>query len=170
MSAHDTVAIGIGLVACAFDLRTGRIPNWLTLGAALVALVVSTGEQGLAGTGGSALGWIVALLLWLPLYALGGMGAGDVKLIAAVGAWLGPADVIHAALYAAIAGGGLAVILAVVRGRVQATFGNIQLLLAHWRICGFTPHPHFTLATADGPRLAYAVPVLAGTVVAIWLR
>jgi prepilin peptidase CpaA len=170
MSLHDTVAIGVGLVACAFDLRTGRIPNWLTLGAAVAALVVATWTDGLAGTGGSALGWLVALLLWLPLYALGGMGAGDVKLIAAVGAWLGPSDVIHAALYAAIAGGGLAVILAVVRGRARETFRNIQLLLLHWRIAGFTPHPQFTLATANSPRLAYAVPVLAGTVVAIWLR
>jgi prepilin peptidase CpaA len=170
MSVFDTIAIGVGVVACAFDLRTGRIPNALTLGAALAALVVSTWTDGLAGTGSSALGWLVALLLWLPLYALGGMGAGDVKLIAAVGAWLGAADVIHAALYAAIAGGGLAVGLAFVRGRVRETFANVSLLLAHWRVAGFTPHPQLTLAATNSPRLAYAVPVLAGTVVAIWLR
>jgi prepilin peptidase CpaA len=78
--------------------------------------------------------------------------------------------VIHAALYAAIAGGILALGLALLRGRVRETFLNIQVLVAHWRTAGFAAHPDLTLTTTSSPRLAYAVPVLAGTVVAIWLR
>src|SRR5712691_7755539 len=116
MNMHDSIAILTGLAACGFDLYRRRIPNALTLGAALAALVVSSYTGGLAGAGSSVTGWVIATALWLPLYALGGMGAGDVKLIAAVGAWLGPADVIHAALYAAIAGAVFAVALALARG------------------------------------------------------
>jgi prepilin peptidase CpaA len=104
------------------------------------------------------------------MYALGGMGAGDVKLMAAVGAWLGPGDVLYAALYAAVAGAVMAMGVAVVRGCVRQTFSNVHLLLNHWQVAGFSPHAQLTLAAGSSPRLAYAVPVLAGTVAAIWLR
>jgi prepilin peptidase CpaA len=93
-----------------------------------------------------------------------------VKLMAAVGAWLGPADVLYAALYAAIAGAVFALALAVSRRCVRQTFSNVQLLLNHWQVVGFAPHAQLTLATATSPRLAYAVPIFTGTVVAIWLR
>src|SRR3989442_6796607 len=105
MAVHDTVAVGVALVACVWDLHTRRIPNLLTLGAALVALIVSTSTIGWPGLGSSMGGWVLGTALWLPLYALGGMGAGDVKLLAAIGAWLGPADVFHVALYAGFAAG-----------------------------------------------------------------
>lgn len=170
MTVHDCVAIGIGLVACGFDLHSRRIPNALTFGGAAAALVASFYEHGLAGAASSATGWTVAAALWLPWYALGGMGAGDVKLIAAVGAWLGPTDVIHAGLYAAISGAVFAVALAILRGCLQRTLSNIRLLVTHWAVTGFTPHAQLTLATTNRPRLAYAVPILAGTAIAIWLR
>ena len=170
MTIHDTIAVAVALVACGFDLRTRRIPNALTLGAALLAFGVSALTGGASQAGSSLIGWIAAAAFWLPIYALGGMGGGDVKLIAAIGAWLGPADVIHAALYAAIAGAAMALVLAIVRGCALQTFQNLRLLLVHWRIAGFASYPELTLATAKGPRLAYAVPILAGTLAAIWLR
>jgi len=170
MNVHDSIAILIGLAACGFDLSRRRIPNALTLGAAAAAIFVSASTGGVAGARSSLLGWTVATALWLPLYALGGMGAGDVKLIAAIGAWLGPIDVIHAALYAAMAGAAFAVGLVLARGCARETCSNVRLLLVHWRVAGFTPHAQLTLASSDSPRLAYAVPILAGTVVAIWLR
>jgi prepilin peptidase CpaA len=170
MTLGDTFAVGIALVACVFDLRIRRIPNVLTFSAALAAFAASALTRGAPGAGASVMGWIVAMALWLPLYALGGMGAGDVKLIAAIGAWLGPTDVVHAALYAAIAGGAMALAVAIARGCARRTFRNVWLLIVHWRTVGFAPHSELTLATADSPRLAYAVPILAGTVAAIWLR
>jgi len=170
MSSHDTVAIGISLVASVFDLHSRRIPNLLTFGAALAALIVSPFTTGLSGLGFSAAGWLLATVLWLPLYALGGMGAADVKLLAAIGAWLGPADVLHAALYAAIAGGILGIMVAYAHGCVRETWSNVQLLIVHWRVVGFAPHAQLTLATSTSPRLAYAVPILIGTTVAIWFR
>lgn len=170
MTLHDSIAVGITCVACSFDLRTRRIPNALTLGAALVAIVFSTITGGVHGMNASLLGWLAAAALWLPIYAVGGMGAGDVKLIAAVGAWIGPANVIDAALYAAIVGAGMALVLAVFKGYLGQLFSNVRLLMTHWTVAGFTPRSGLTLSTSGGPRLAYAVPILAGTVVAIWLR
>ena len=133
-------------------------------------LTVSASTTGLSGLGSSTAGWLLATVLWLPLYALGGMGAGDVKLLAAIGAWLGPADVLHAALYAGIAGGILALVVACARGCVRQTYSNVQLLILHWRVAGFSPQAQLTLDTATSPRLAYAVPILVGTVGAIWFR
>lgn len=101
------------LAACVTDVRARRIPNALVLaltGAAFVraAVVVWAGEPaaGLAaGFGDAALGAAAGLALWLPLYAVGAFGAGDVKLFAAAAAWLGPTGVPSATLYAALAGG-----------------------------------------------------------------
>ena len=170
MGVHETTAIGIGMVASVCDLHSGRIPNLLTFGATLAGIAFAVSAGGLPATSASTLGCLLALLLWLPFYALGGMGAGDVKLLAAIGAWLGPAQLISTSLYAALAGGVLAVIVALWQRRARATCLNVLALVGYWRVAGFTPHPDLTLATAAGPRLAYAVPILAGTLAATWLH
>ena len=169
MSTQELLAIAIALLACAFDLAKRRIPNALTFGGALAALVLALATGGFSAFGWGVAGWGLTLLLWLPIYALGGLGAGDVKLMAAIGACLGPAGAVWASLYAAIAGGALGAAVAVAQRCVRQTFSNIYLLLMHWRVAGFAPHAQLTLATATSPRLAYAVPMSVGTVVAIWL-
>ena len=170
MSPQDAVATAVALVACAFDVRAQRIPNALTFGAAAAGIAAAAVTGGPPALGSSVAGWFVGLAIFLPVYALGGMGAGDVKLLAAIGAWLGPLGVFHAALYTAIAGGFIAVFVALARGCMRQTCQNVQLLILHWRVAGvFTPSP-LTLDTATSPRLAYAVPTLIGTVVAIWVR
>src|SRR5437762_8698439 len=99
MSLHAEIAVAVALVACVFDLRSRRIPNVLTLGAALVAFIASGLAGGSSALGASLAGWALAAAIWLPCYLLGGMGAGDVKLMAAIGAWLAPAAAIYATLY-----------------------------------------------------------------------
>jgi prepilin peptidase CpaA len=170
MTPQAIVAIAVAIAGCAFDLHSRRIPNVLTFGAALLGFAASTLVAGMPGLGGSTAGWAVAAAMWLPFYALGGMGAGDVKLMAAIGTWLGPGDVFYAALYAAIAGAVFAVGLALAKGCLRQTFANVQLLVLHWRVVGFVPHEQLNLGTATSPRLAYAVPILTGTAAAIWLR
>jgi prepilin peptidase CpaA len=94
------------------DLRSRRVPNQLTLG--LAALGVTLAALGLSGiTVPAALGGLLlGLLLMLPGHVIGATGAGDVKLLAATGTLLGPAGVAVAFLYAAIAGGILALVVA----------------------------------------------------------
>jgi prepilin peptidase CpaA len=167
--AIPSAVIAISLIACVTDLRTRRIPNVLTLGAAiagLVAHVVLDGASGALTAGG---GWLTGLLIFLPFFALGGMGGGDVKLLAALGAWLGAYETLYLALYSAAAGGALAVVVACSRGYLRVACANILEMLRYWRESGIRPVPNFTLETPNAPRLAYALPMFFGVVVTLWL-
>lgn len=170
--AHAPVAaaVALALLACVTDLRTRRIPNLLTFGAALAALVFFVVTGGMRGLGLSAAGWVVGLAVFLPFFLLGGMGAGDVKLVAALGAWLGPGKVVWVALYGGIAGGVLAILIAALHGYLRQAFWNLGYLLWFWRTSGLRPLPALTLHQAKGPRLAYAIPIAIGMVATLWLR
>jgi prepilin peptidase CpaA len=170
MPVVQVTALSIASLACAFDLRTRRIPNWLTFGAAGAALVFHCVTGGVSGVVQGVGGWATGAALLLPPYALGGMGAGDVKLVGALGAWLGPGDTFWLAMYTGIAGGVMALAVSVSHGYLGRACSNIWLLLTHWRVNGVGPLPELTLATGRGPRLAYAAPILVGTIVTLWLR
>jgi prepilin peptidase CpaA len=88
MAAPHVIALVVALVGCVTDLRTRRIPNALTFSAAATAVVFHGIDAGLAGIGHSLAGLAVGLALFLPLFALRGLGGGDVKLLAALGAWM----------------------------------------------------------------------------------
>jgi prepilin peptidase CpaA len=104
------------------------------------------------------------------MFALRGMGAGDVKLLAAVGAWVGPGDVIWVALITSVAGGVIAIVVASWHGYLRTAVRNISTLLTHWRLAGVQPLEAVSLSGSRGPRLAYAVPIAVGTVVTLWLK
>jgi len=155
-------------LAMAWDVRTRRIPNWLTLGAAGVALGYALFSGGLSGLGFAVGGWLVGAALFFPLFALGGMGAGDVKLLAALGAWLGPVDAVWLAIFASIAGGAMAVVVSMYHGYLGQAGTNMWFMLTHWRAAGVQPIPGLTLSDARAPRLAYAIPIGIGLVCTLW--
>ena len=119
---------------------------------------------------GSLAGWATGLAIFLPIFLLGGLGAGDVKLMACLGAWLGATLALWTAAYAALAGGVAAIIVAPATGYLRAAVDNLYLLLSHFRVAGVRPHPELTLERGKGPRLPYALPIAAGMVVALWLH
>jgi prepilin peptidase CpaA len=170
MNFFQTAAIALAVVAAVWDLKTRRIPNALTFGAALLAIVAHGYAGGISGAGWSIAGWLAGVAFFLPLFALGGMGAGDVKLLAALGAWLGPGAVVWVALFSLIAGGVLGLGVALGYGYLTQAFANILWMFQYWRSEGPRPVPDVTLATHKGPRLAYAVPVFAGLLVTLWLK
>ena len=170
LSSPYTVIAVVGLTACIIDLRTRRIPNVLTFSAAAAGLVYHTALGGWDGFATASLGWVAGLLLFLPLFLLRGMGAGDVKLLAAFGALLGPQLTLVAALAAAIIGGIAALLLIVMRRRVVETTQNIHHLLRFWMTAGLRPAPGLVLGCADTVRLAYALPITAGALATIWLQ
>ena len=98
------------------------------------------------------------------------MGAGDVKLLGAVGAWLGPMGVLYAGLYSVLAGGILALIVGGMHGYLGKAFSNLRGLLGFWRAAGIRPLPGLTIDDSAGPRLAYGVAIATGTVAAVWLK
>src|ERR1700730_11617385 len=130
MSSY-AIAIGIACIGCVTDVRTRRIPNILTFGASIAAFVF----HAVWGNGvlSCAEGWAVGVAAFIIPFALGGLGAGDIKLLAALGAWLGPYQAIWLALYTGVAGGVLAYFVAVFHGYLPQALSNVGLLLTHWR-------------------------------------
>jgi prepilin peptidase CpaA len=116
--------------AAAIDLRTRRVPNPLTAGLALSGLGFAAMGIGHVSVGASLAGLAFGLVLMLPGHLFGGTGAGDVKLFGAAGALLGPAPMIGAFLYTAIAGGALALIVALQRRRLGRTMTRTARLVA----------------------------------------
>ena len=112
------------------DIRARRIPNWLTAGIAAAGF-------GIAAAGGqvtlaqAALGMLTGLLLMLPGHVIGATGAGDVKLMAAIGAVVGTGSILRVFLYSAVAGGVFALAVAMRRGQLQQTvFDATRLVTA----------------------------------------
>ena len=156
--------------AVVWDLKSRRVPNALTLGGAAAAIVVAGFTQGWPGVLRSGAGWVTGAALFFPLFALGGMGAGDVKLLAALGTWTGAAQVLWVALFAAIAGGVLAILVSLYSNHARQLFSNIRLLLTHWSVVGIRPVDALTLDHGRGPRLPYAVPIALGLLWALWVQ
>jgi prepilin peptidase CpaA len=128
-AAFSVLATG-ALIAMVVDIRTRRIPNVLT--ASMAGLGVGLAAAGISGIslGASIFGFVLGLALMMPGHVLGATGAGDVKLMAAVGAIVGPGLVVSAFLCTAIAGGLLAVAVAVRRRRLAATIAGTTRLVA----------------------------------------
>jgi prepilin peptidase CpaA len=170
LTLQSVVVVSIGLVACVTDLHSRRIPNLLTFGAAAAALVYGGATGGWEGIGSAALGWLIGAVAFIVPFALGGLGGGDVKLLAAIGAWLGPVGAIWVALYTGVAGGVMAVGVAVASGYLRQALSNVSLLLMHWRVWGLRPLSEVSLEGSEGPRLAYALPIFAGLVTTLWMQ
>ena len=162
-------AVAIAVAACATDIRRRRIPNILTFGGAAAGLVCHRWNHGFSGLPVGIGGWIAGVAVFLPLFLLRGLGAGDLKLLGALGTWVGARDVLWVALYTTISGGILALLVAARHRRLRESVRNMGFLLWYWRNVGVKPVPDLTLEQSKGPRLPYAVPILAGALVRVWL-
>jgi len=155
-------ALSLGLAAAVVtDVRTRRIPNWLT-GA------IAGGGFGLAFGGGvvtplnALLGLLAGLALMMPGHVIGATGAGDVKLLAAVGTFLGPGLVFRAFLYSALAGGAFALAIAARRGLLTDTvLGTTRLVTSPASTRDAIVMP------GRGNRFAYGPAIAAGTLIAL---
>jgi len=155
-----TVAAGTGIGA-AIDLRTRRVPNLVTMGLATVGVVFAACGIGGLSVGGSLAGLALGLALMLPGHLIGATGAGDVKLFAAAGAFLGPAHILAAFIYTALAGGGIALVIALWRRRLRQTVGDTARLIA---TAG--GNAGAIESALENNRFAYAPAIAVGTMLA----
>lgn len=122
-------------VAAAYDMRYRRIPNWLVLAGIVAGLLWNSFfSQGVAsfdaaGLGRSAAGFGLGFVLYFPLYLLRARGAGDVKLLAAAGAIVGPSNCFWLFMLTAILGGVIALVFVFFKGRAGHTFFNMQWIM-----------------------------------------
>ena len=162
------IVILLLIVAALIDVKTRRIPNWLVLSGALYGVIYNTAlpptphDNILFPLMGLALG----LMLFLPLYLLRAMGAGDVKLLGMVGAFLGPGDTFYAALATMIVGGMLAILFVLAKGKLQIMFRNLASVfqLGYLSVAsGSTPNLQVAPQVSAG-KLPYAVAIAIGTI------
>ena len=151
-------------IAAITDVRTRRIPNWLTyptMGAGLSYNVYANGWQGfLFGLEGLSLGFALLIVFYL----LGGMGAGDVKLMAAVGSILGPKIVFVAFLFTALTGGIYAIIVLMIHGKLKDYFLTIKILILTGKLIIDPAQNKEKL-----PALYYGVAIAVGTFITVIL-
>jgi prepilin peptidase CpaA len=112
-----------------YDLRFRRIPNWLVLVGLVLGFALNAYLAGWAGLKTAGMGLGLAFLVYFPLYLLRAMGAGDVKLMGAVGAIVGPGNWLAVFVITAIIGGVVALFVLLFAGRVQKTFWNLGWIL-----------------------------------------
>jgi Flp pilus assembly protein protease CpaA len=155
-----TVAAGGGASAVV-DLYTRRVPNPLTIGIAAVGVTMAATHVSGVSVAGAFAGFALGLLLMLPGHVIGATGAGDVKLFAAVGTLLGPSRIGMAFLYTAMAGGALAMVIALQRRRFGATMERTAALVC----TGGANVAEIERPSADN-RFAYAPAIAVGAIVA----
>ncbi len=169
----SVVLTGLVAGAALFDVASGRIPNGVLVVIAALGvtarLAVAPSFAGLAAAiGGMAAG----LAIWIGPFALRWVGAADVKLVAAIGAWLGPLATLRVSLYAGLAGGLLSIAY-IVFGRQRVAWESLQVQLIHFgvarRFLPFSRPEEGEREQAKARRMPYAVAVFVGLVVELFL-
>jgi prepilin peptidase CpaA len=127
VTAQVWIAGVIGIAAIVDDLARRQISNWISCAALAAGLILQTVHSGWRGTGSALLGTITGAAVFLIFYLLGGMGGGDVKLMAGFGAVLGVKQLLEAALWTAGCGGLMAVVVIAVRQLRQFWAGRRQV-------------------------------------------
>jgi len=163
------------MVAAATDIRSRRIPNWLTLSGVLAGLLLNTllaadgnnWRTSLAGMG-------LAFLVYFPLYLLRGMGAGDVKLMAAVGALMGPVNWFWIFVISNILGGVAAIVLLLMKGGLWRTLSNLLYMLKELMLLRppYLRREELDLASARSVKMPHGVAIAMGSLIflaAVWI-
>ncbi len=165
MALRHVLLASLVIVAAVVDFRTRRIPDWLCASGAICGFASQIALFQWAGAREALLGMALALLIYVPLFALRAVGGGDVKLMAAVGSMAGPKAWIAIFLTTAITGGAIALVLIAVKGRTRRTLRNVGVLLReliHLR----APHKaedELDVTSGKGLRLPHGCTIAVGT-------
>jgi prepilin peptidase CpaA len=157
-------------VATFTDLRSRRIPNWLVLPFLAIGAAVSfvpSSWHGI-GIGQSLEGMGLGLLLFGVLAFMGGMGMGDVKLSAAIGAWVGPRQLFVALVFTGIFGGVMAIVWALAGGFMGELFTGTGDLLFGWRKGEKSAEEKLTLSNPGAKKMPYAPAIAIGTLISFF--
>jgi prepilin peptidase CpaA len=154
------------VVAAVIDGWKLKVPNWITFPLIVGGWVYSTAMFGWEGFGWSLLGTAAGLALLLPLYAIGGMGAGDVKLLAGVGAWVWATTTFYAFCVSGIVGGVLAVGMVLYRRKWRHHYEQLGMILTEIMVLR-DPEQLSTIAAERKSSmllLPYGIPIAIGTI------
>ncbi len=153
------------ILAAIWDIRRRRIPNWLTIPGIALGIGLNWFLFETPGLLNSLEGLGLAFMVYFVLYILRGMGAGDVKLMAAVGAAAGPANWLGILVLTSLAGAVAGVALVASKGRIRKTLRNMWLILSGL-VRGRAPYrenPELDVTTEKGMRLPHGALIALGT-------
>jgi prepilin peptidase CpaA len=167
---YPAIAAACALVASVFDVRSRRIPNFITFPSILLGLALHLALGGWRQLLTSLAAGLICGIVFLIFYIAGGMGAGDVKLITAVGCIAGLSHVPYLLVLTALSGGAMAVVLALSRGRLQQTLSNVGAIAAHHSHEGLQPHPDLNLSNLETLRLPYALAIAGGSLLTLYFQ
>src|ERR1035438_223396 len=152
----------VAIPAGGMDWRTHRIPNWLTLPALLVGVVANSVAGGWAGAKSSLLGAGLGLAVLLPFVLLRSLGAGDWKLVGALGAFLGPQRLLAVLFLSVLVAGVMAVILIIWKRRVRQTMDNLWRMMAAF-LTFRLPGSEMSLDNPEAVKVPFGVAVAIAT-------
>ena len=155
-------------VATVTDLRSRRIPNWLVFPFMVTGVLLAGWLGGWHGLAQSLEGFGLGAAIYGVLHMLGGMGMGDVKLCAAIGAWIGPEQLLVALVMTAIAGGLMAVGWAVCGGFLGDLLNGSGELVFGFGKRGMKPHPELVLANPRTRKMPYAPAIAIGALLSFF--
>ena len=155
--------IGLTLLAAWSDWRSRRIPNWLTLPGLAVGIAINSYAHGWQGTKSSLEGAALALILLLPVVMLRGLGAGDWKLMGAVGAFAGPTLFVVILTASVLVAGAMAIVQMIRARRVRKTLGNLVVLVHGFFVFGLRPNPNISLDDPKSLKLPFGVAASIAT-------
>ena len=156
------------VIATFTDVRSCRIPNWLVLPFLVAGVAVSGWVHGWQGVEQSFLGIALGTMVLGVFCWMGGMGMGDLKLCAAVGAWIGPAQLLFALVITGMVGGIMALCWAVVGGFLGELLRGTGDLLFGLRKRGLRPHPELVLNNPLTRKMPYAPAIAIGTLISFF--
>ncbi|HEY1985207.1 MAG TPA: A24 family peptidase [Terracidiphilus sp.] len=157
-------------IATYTDLRTRRIPNWLVFPFLLLGTITAGWLHGWQGLGHSLEGAGLGMLIYGFLFWAGGMGAGDVKLCAAIGAWVGPEQLLIAMVLTGLAGGIMALIWAAAGGFMKDLFSDSARLIFGPKEWGHFRDTELTLSNPRRRRMPYGPAIATGTILSFFAR
>jgi len=160
----------LSLTMAGWDLKTRRIPNYLTIGGALGGLGFQLGYHGLPGLLDGLAGLGLGFILLLGPYVLGGMGAGDVKASAALGAWLGLGRTFSFFIYMGICGGLIILAVLLWQRRLITVIRDGGNFLLNWLLCRAFDSKPSTPASLTGGTIPYGAAMALGMAVLCWRR
>jgi len=167
------VALLLAVVGATIDLRQRRIPNWLTYPGIVLGFLLRGALFGWKGLAMALAGCLLAGGIMFLFFAVRAMGAGDVKIMAAIGALVGPRQVVGVLLATAICGGVLAIAYALYRRRMISTLKNLGSVLRFHAWAGVQAHPDLNLDNPSALRMPYGLAIALGTLYAftvVWWR
>jgi prepilin peptidase CpaA len=167
---YPAIATACAVAGSVFDVKSRRIPNFVTIPGFLFGLCLHLALGGWKQLFSALAAALICGFVFILFYIAGGMGAGDVKLMMAVGSIAGLAHVPYLLVLTALCGGAMALGLAWSRGALRQTISNVGELAAHHGSEGLQPHPELNISNAATLRLPYGLAIAGGCLLTLYFQ